>query len=58
MKLEEVELEVLKLAIQKLEQLELERQEQPPPKPQFIVNTTTSTHPSCSLISQADSPSP
>ena len=56
MKLEELELEeleVLKMVIQKLE--ELERQEQPPPKPRFIANTTTSTHPSCSLISQADS---
>lgn len=45
------------MAIQKLEQLELERQKQPPPKPQFIANTTTSTLPFCSLISQADSPS-
>ncbi len=40
----------------KLEQLELERQKQPPPS-RFIANTITSTHPSCSLIRRADSPS-
>ena len=55
LELEELELEVQKMVIQKLEELELERQKQPPPS-RFIANTTTSTHPSCSLIRQADSP--